>query len=85
MKILEVSDATAPLSEYIRGIEDEPVIVTVKGKPVAAIVSIENADIETASLSANPRFLALIERSRARLRERGGISSEDMRRKFNSR
>ncbi len=81
MKILEASEATGPLSEYIQGIEDEPLIVTVKGKPVAALVSIENVDIETAALSAKPEFLDLIARSRARLKEHGGVSGEEMRRR----
>jgi hypothetical protein len=36
--------------------------------------------METVALSTNPEFLALIERSRARAE--GGISSEEMRRRF---
>jgi antitoxin (DNA-binding transcriptional repressor) of toxin-antitoxin stability system len=58
------------------------VIITKKGRPVAALVSIPNADIETVSLSNNPRFIALIERSRARQKSEGGISSEEMRRRL---
>jgi len=46
---------------------------------VAALVGVENMDLETASLSTNPQFLALIERSRARQEAEGGISSEEMR------
>ena len=63
----------------------EPVIVTSKGRPIAALVSIENADLETVSLSINPQFLELIERSRARQRAEGGISSEEMRRRLGVR
>ena len=33
----------------------------------------------TVSLSTNPQFLALIERSRARQESEGGISSDEMR------
>ena len=57
------------------------VTLTNKGQPVAALVPIDNADLETAALSTNPQFLALIERSRARVRKEGGISSEEMRRR----
>ncbi len=39
-------------------------------------------DWETESLSNNPKFLAILERSRKRLREEGGISSEEMRRRL---
>ena len=46
------------------------------------MVSIKKADLETVALSTHPDFLALIERSRARHRAEGGISSEEMRRRL---
>lgn len=79
MKTLEMARATAPLAEYARDVSREPVILTVDGKPVAALVSIENTDVETVTLSTHPQFIALIERSRARQKAEGGISSEEMR------
>ena len=82
MKTVEISKATLPLSDYTKGIKKEPVIITKEGRPVAALVSIPNADIEMVSLSNNPRFVALIERSRARQKSEGGISSEEMRRRL---
>jgi antitoxin (DNA-binding transcriptional repressor) of toxin-antitoxin stability system len=82
MKTLELSEATGTLAEYAREVEGEPLVLTIDGSPVAALVSIEHADLETISLSANPRFIALIERSRARHQTEGGISSEEMRRRL---
>ncbi|MGQ9625789.1 MAG: type II toxin-antitoxin system Phd/YefM family antitoxin [Anaerolineae bacterium] len=82
MKTIEVAQATAPLAEYARDLSKEPVILTIGGKPVAALVPIENADLETVTLSTNPQFLALIERSRARQKAGEGISSEEMRLKL---
>ena len=82
MKIIEKEDATATLGEYTGDLDTGPVIVTNHGQPVAALVAIENADMETVALSANRQFLDLIERSRARARTEGGISSEEMRRRF---
>ena len=82
MKTVEISKATLPLSEYTKGIKKEPVIITKEGRPVAALVSIPNADIEMVSLSNNPKFIALIERSRARQKSEGGISSEEMRQRL---
>lgn len=82
MKMLELTTATAPLAEYARNVSKEPVILTVGGKPVAALVAIENADLETVTLSIHPQFLALIERSRARQKAEGGISSKEMRRRL---
>ena len=82
MKTLEMNQATAPLADYARDVEKEPVIVTVRGRPVAALMPIENADRETVTLGTNPQFLALIERSRSRHTAEGGISSEEMRRRL---
>ena len=80
MKTVEVSKATLPFSDYTKEVKREPVVITKEGRPVAVLVSIPNADIETVSLSNNPRFIALIERSRARQKSEGGISSDEMRR-----
>ncbi len=79
MKTLEMTEATAPLVEYARDVNKEPLILTIAGKPIAALVAIENADWETVTLSTHPQFLALIEQSRARQKAEGGISSEEMR------
>ncbi len=77
-----MAKATAPLADYARDVRSEPVILTVRGKPVAALVSIENADSETVALSTNSQFLELIERSRARRKAEGGVSSAEMRRRL---
>jgi antitoxin (DNA-binding transcriptional repressor) of toxin-antitoxin stability system len=82
MKIIEKANATASLGEYAADIDSGPVIVTDHGRPVAALVPLENADMETVSLSTNRQFIELIERSRARVRAEGGVSSEEMRRRF---
>jgi prevent-host-death family protein len=82
MKTLEMAKAKAPLSEYAKNVRKEPLVLTVDGKPVAALVPIENADLETVALSTNPRFLALIERSRVRQKSEGGISGTEMRRRL---
>jgi len=82
MKTVEVSKATLPLSDYTREVKKEPVIVTKEGRPVAALVSLVNADFETVSLSNNRKFIALIERSRSRQKSEGGVSPDEMRRRL---
>jgi prevent-host-death family protein len=82
MKVVEQTEAKALLADYAADVAQEPVIVTVNGKPVAALVAIENADLETVSLSTNAAFLALIERSRARHRAEGGLSADEVRRRL---
>ena len=82
MKTVELSKATASLKAYARDVSKEPMIVTIEGKPVAALVAIQNADLETVTLSTHPQFLALIERARARQKSQGGIPSKEVRRRL---
>ncbi len=82
MKLVEKTEATGTLAEYATNIRNGPVIVTEDGSPVAALVPIENADLETVTLGTNQQFLDLIERSRMRALNEGGISGEEMRRRL---
>ena len=82
MKTVDKQDATRTLADYASEIQGGAVVVTDHGIPVAALVPIENADLETVSLSTNRRFLDLIERSRSRVQNEGGMASEEMRRRF---
>ena len=82
MKTVEMDEAKGTLAEYARGLKREPVILTRQGKPVAALVSVEDEDWESISLSTNPEFMAIIERSRARQAAEGGIPIEEVRRRL---
>ncbi len=82
MKTLELTKATASLADYAKAISQEPLVLTKGGKPIAALVSVENSDLESVTLSTHPQFLALIERSRARLKTEGGVSSAKMRQRL---
>jgi len=73
-----------PLAEYAQTMKDGPLVVTRDGQPIAVVISVENADLETLSLSNHPGFLELIERSRARQKREGGLSSAEMRALFAS-
>lgn len=82
MKIVEIAEANATLAEYTSDLSEEPVIITSNGQPIAALVTLENVDLETISLSCNPKFIELIERSRVQRRTEAGISSNEMRRRL---
>ncbi|MCO6458485.1 MAG: hypothetical protein J5I93_24535 [Pirellulaceae bacterium] len=82
MKIVEKSEATGTLAEYASNIQNGAVIVTDHGSPVAALVPIQNADVETVTLSTNEQFINLIERSRSRAQTEGGISSQELRKRL---
>lgn len=81
MKVVEKQDATRPLAEYAAEIKGGTVVVTDHGHPVAGLVPLENADLETVELSTNPQFMRLIERSRATVRAEGGVSAAEMRKR----
>ena len=82
IRAIEISEAVQSLGEYAQHISAGPVVVTKAGQPVAVVISAENADMESISLSLNPEFMEIIERSRARQKKEGGISSDEMHRKF---
>lgn len=81
-----MSEITGSLSAYARRGLDEPVYVTRRGRPVMAVVPLtENDDWESVRLSTHPKFLAIIERSRASHRPGTGISTTEMRRRLGVR
>ena len=77
---LETSDVTAP--ELAAMAKHGSVILTRKGKPVAAVKDLAGSDWESVALANNPKFIALIERSRASYREKGGIPLGDIRKEL---
>lgn len=82
MKKIEIRKASGSLAEYARQCRKNPIIVVKEGRPVAAVVPIRNADAETAALSTNRQFLAVIKRSRLRRKKEGGVSPKEIRRRL---
>jgi prevent-host-death family protein len=82
MKTIDIKQATGPLKDYVAAAEKEVVVVTRNGKPVGAVVPLNDSNYELLRLSANPRFLEIIARSRVRVEKEGGISSDEVRRRL---
>jgi prevent-host-death family protein len=82
MKTIDIKKATGQLKDYAKAAEDEVVVVTRKGKPVAAVVALDDADYESLSLSTNSRFVEIIARSRSRMEKEGGIPTDEIRRRL---
>ena len=80
MKTVELEDAKESLSKYARGARKETVLVTHMGKPVATVQAVgPHTDVENLAVTTDPRFVAMIERSR-RLHPPGtGVSSDRVR------
>jgi prevent-host-death family protein len=82
---VEIADATASLSEYARALRRQPVVVMRRGKPVAALMPIDENDWEDMVVGTHPAFIALIERSRARYKAGQGVSFAEIKRKYGIR
>lgn len=83
MKLVELDEAKGSLSFYARKNRRDAVVLMRHGKPVSALVPLEpGADLERLSLSASPRFRAILERSRAEVKAGKVLSSAEVRRVF---
>jgi antitoxin (DNA-binding transcriptional repressor) of toxin-antitoxin stability system len=85
LKAIDVRDATGSLGEYVSSLSGETIVVMDGDTPVAALVPVRGADLESLSIGTDPDFLDLLEQSRRRQREEGGISSDEMRRRLGIR
>ncbi|MBI4604934.1 MAG: type II toxin-antitoxin system prevent-host-death family antitoxin [Planctomycetes bacterium] len=82
MSTIDLKDAKAPLFSYAKKARKHRVIVTKDGRPVAAVISLENTDWESVRLCMDPRFMAIIEKARRRRKREGGIPAAKLRREF---
>jgi hypothetical protein len=80
MKTIDVADATDTLSAYAKKGLREALVVTRRGKPLLALTPIKKGDWESIVVATNPKFLAIIERSRKS--HKRGLSTEEMRRRL---
>lgn len=79
---IERNEATASLADYAGQVGGNPIVITESGKPIAVLLSADAADLETLSLSSNPEFWKIIERSREHDENEGTISLEEVRLMF---
>jgi antitoxin (DNA-binding transcriptional repressor) of toxin-antitoxin stability system len=82
MRTIEIDQATNALGQYARELEQEPLVLTQDGHVVAALMPIDDADLESISLSFNPKFLAMIESSREERRNGESSSADEVRRQL---
>jgi antitoxin (DNA-binding transcriptional repressor) of toxin-antitoxin stability system len=82
VKTLELRNAGGSVATYVGEAKKGPVIFTVKGDPVAALVRVTNADLGTLSLGSNRKFLRMVARSRTAWKTRGGLSAGEVRRRL---
>lgn len=85
MKRVEITEATGALSEYVRDVAKEPVLVVRRGKPVAAVVPMTVDEWEDYVVTHHAPLVESTRRSMERFQEQGGSSLEDVMRSFGHR
>ena len=78
MKSVELDDATAALKDYARQLSHGPIVLTRDGKAIAALVPIQDSDLESLLVSESPVFQRIIRRSRASYKRSGGLTREQL-------
>jgi hypothetical protein len=76
MNKVEVEGTTLTVPELAALAKQGPVILTRRGKPLAAVKDLSGRDWESLALANDPRFRSVIEESRRSYREDGGLSLE---------
>jgi len=82
MKVIPLEKTELSLPEAAELAKAGTIILTRRGKPLAAIKNLSGSDWESVSLADDPRFRALIEESRHSYREEGGISLDEIRKQL---
>jgi prevent-host-death family protein len=85
LRNVEKAEATATLADYVEEARRGPVVVTVRGRPVAFLARVARIDLEDLSMSTDPDFIALLRRSRRTCRAGSGIPLEEIEREFGVR
>lgn len=78
MKRLELKDAAGPLARYARQARRGAVLVLRRGRPIAAVVPMNEQDWEDYAVTHHRPLVAATRRSAARFARSGGLSLEEM-------
>lgn len=79
MNKVELNGTQMTIPELAEMAKNGTVILTHKGKPMAAVKSLPGADWESIALANDPRFVRLIEESRREYAKNGGQTIDEVR------
>src|SRR5947209_3675841 len=78
MKIVSVADVKAHFSAYVKASQQGPVVVTRNGKPVAALVAVnDEEELERLMMAHSPRLQKILAGARQRIRAGKGIPADE--------
>jgi prevent-host-death family protein len=85
MKIASVAEVKSQLSAFLKAAQGGPVVVTRNGRPVAAIVGVQDEDeMERLLMAYSPHLRAILDRSRQQFREGQWLSEAEFWSQFDS-
>jgi prevent-host-death family protein len=77
VKTASVTEIASDFAGYLKASQQEPVVVTRKGKPVAVLLRTEGQeDAERVLLGHSPKLQTILEAARKRFRKGAGIPHE---------
>jgi hypothetical protein len=79
MKVIPLEKTALTLPEVAEMARSDVVVLTRKGKPLATIKHLSEAEWEALALANNPQFQAILADARHSLEEEGGVRLEDLR------
>jgi antitoxin (DNA-binding transcriptional repressor) of toxin-antitoxin stability system len=85
MTKLEMADAPPPLRGWLARAKRKPAVLTLHGRPVAALTPIDEGEWERVVVALHPGFQRLLQESRDRCPPGKGISTAEMRRRLGRR
>jgi prevent-host-death family protein len=78
MKIASIAEVKAHLSAYVNASEEELVVITRNGKPVAVLLPVEDdEELERLALAYSKRLQAILGEARHQITTTGGIPHAD--------
>jgi antitoxin (DNA-binding transcriptional repressor) of toxin-antitoxin stability system len=85
LKEIELSSAVRSLADYAADLGDDILLVTKRRRPIAVVVPLKNVDREQVALSYDPKFLAIVEKSRADIAAGRTLTLQEVKRALKTR
>lgn len=78
MKTVSIDELNIALSEYVKTSQDELILITKNGLPVAALsLVVDPEELERLMLANSSKFNDLLDNSRRSIQETGGMEDEE--------
>ena len=78
MTTATISEVKSRLGEFVKASENEPIVLTRKGKPVAVLLGGKNdEEIERLMMACSPKLRRIMSRSEAQIKAGRGIPEDE--------